>query len=115
MPGYTFGGKTSTAETGSGDPHAWFIGFIGLPQEKPSYAVAIVLEAGGVGGQVALLIGRDLLVAADRRTHDAVISRGDPHSQLTRRSRQARKYHDVKKPKADGHDGKTRCDVYKKR
>jgi peptidoglycan glycosyltransferase len=64
VPGYTIGGKTGTAETGSGDPHAWFIGFIGLPEEKPRYAVAIVLEAGGSGGQVALPIGRDLLVAA---------------------------------------------------
>src|SRR5215213_2126530 len=64
VPGYTVGGKTGTAETGNGDPHAWFIGFIGLPGEKPRYAVAIVLEAGGGGGQVALPIGRDLLVAA---------------------------------------------------
>ena len=63
-PGYTIGGKTGTAETGSGDPHAWFIGFIGLPGEKPRYAVAIIVEAGGGGGQVALPIGRDLLVAA---------------------------------------------------
>ena len=64
VPGYTVGGKTGTAETGSGDPHAWFIGFIGLPGEAPRYTVAIVLEAGGGGGQVALPIGRDLLVAA---------------------------------------------------
>src|SRR5215207_1261267 len=64
VPGYTIGGKTGTAETGSGDPHAWFIGFIGLPGEEPRYAVAILLEAGGGGGQVALPIGRDLLVAA---------------------------------------------------
>jgi peptidoglycan glycosyltransferase len=64
VPGYTIGGKTGTAETGSGDPHAWFIGFIGLPGADPRYAVAIVLEAGGGGGQVALPIGRDLLVAA---------------------------------------------------
>jgi peptidoglycan glycosyltransferase len=64
VPGYTIGGKTGTAETGSGDPHAWFIGFIGLPGEDPRYAVAIVLEAGGGGGQVALPIGRDLLAAA---------------------------------------------------
>lgn len=63
VPGYTIGGKTGTAETGSGDPHAWFIGFIGLPGEAPRYAVAVVIEAGGGGGQVALPIGRDLLVA----------------------------------------------------
>jgi peptidoglycan glycosyltransferase len=64
VPGYVVGGKTGTAETGRGDPHAWFIGFIGLPGEEPRYAVAVVLEAGGGGGQVALPIGRDLLVAA---------------------------------------------------
>lgn len=64
VPGYTIGGKTGTAETGSGDPHAWFIGFIGLPGEAPRYAVAVIVEAGGGGGQVALPIGRDLLVAA---------------------------------------------------
>ena len=64
VPGYTIGGKTGTAETGSGDPHAWFIGFIGWPGEPPRYAVAVIVEAGGGGGQVALPIGRDLLVAA---------------------------------------------------
>ena len=64
LPGYTVGGKTGTAETGAGDPHAWFIGFIGLPGEEPRYAVAVVVEAGGGGGQVALPIGRDLLAAA---------------------------------------------------
>lgn len=64
VPGYAIGGKTGTAETGSGDPHAWFIGFIGWPGESPRYAVAVIVEAGGGGGQVALPIGRDLLVAA---------------------------------------------------
>jgi peptidoglycan glycosyltransferase len=64
VPGYTIGGKTGTAETGNGNPHAWFIGFIGRPGETPRYAVAVILEAGGGGGQVALPIGRDLLVAA---------------------------------------------------
>jgi penicillin-binding protein A len=64
VPGYTIGGKTGTAETGSGDPHAWFIGFIGLPGEEPRYAVAVVLEAGGGGGQVALPIGREVLITA---------------------------------------------------
>jgi peptidoglycan glycosyltransferase len=64
VPGYTIGGKTGTAETGNGNPHAWFIGFIGLPNQPPRYAVAVILEAGGGGGQVALPIGRDLLVAA---------------------------------------------------
>jgi cell division protein FtsI/penicillin-binding protein 2 len=64
VPGYTIGGKTGTAETGSGEPHAWFIGFVGPPGETPRYAVAVIIEAGGGGGQVALPIGRDLLTAA---------------------------------------------------
>ena len=64
VPGYAIGGKTGTAETAGEVPHAWFIGFIGLPGEAPRYAVAVILEAGGGGGQVALPVGRDLLVAA---------------------------------------------------
>jgi cell division protein FtsI/penicillin-binding protein 2 len=43
-------GKTGTAEFGSGDKpptHAWFIGFRG------DLAVAVVVESGGVGGEVA--------------------------------------------------------------
>ncbi|MCC7023841.1 MAG: hypothetical protein IT338_13550 [Thermomicrobiales bacterium] len=64
VPGYTIGGKTGTAEAGSENPHAWFIGFIGLPGEPPHYAVAVILESGGGGGQVALPIGRDMLVEA---------------------------------------------------
>jgi cell division protein FtsI/penicillin-binding protein 2 len=44
------GGKTGTAEFGTGDPlptHAWFIGFRG------DLAFAVVVEDGGVGGKVA--------------------------------------------------------------
>ena len=49
LPGKV-GGKTGTAEFGSGDPlptHAWFIGFRG------DLAFAVVVEDGGVGGRVA--------------------------------------------------------------
>jgi cell division protein FtsI/penicillin-binding protein 2 len=44
------GGKTGTAEFGTGDPlptHAWFIGFRG------DLAFAVLVEDGGVGGEVA--------------------------------------------------------------
>jgi cell division protein FtsI/penicillin-binding protein 2 len=44
------GGKTGTAEFGTGDPlptHAWFIGFRG------DLAFAVLVEDGGVGGRVA--------------------------------------------------------------
>jgi cell division protein FtsI/penicillin-binding protein 2 len=43
-------GKTGTAEFGSANPpatHAWFIGFQG------DTAFAVLVEGGGVGGQVA--------------------------------------------------------------
>jgi cell division protein FtsI/penicillin-binding protein 2 len=49
LPGRV-GGKTGTAEFGTGDPlptHAWFIGFRG------DLAFAVVVEDGGVGGRVA--------------------------------------------------------------
>lgn len=68
VDGYTVGGKTGTAETGDGDSHAWFIGFIGEPNESPRYAVAVVLERGGTGLVEALGVGRDLLVAGMEAT-----------------------------------------------
>jgi peptidoglycan glycosyltransferase len=62
VEGYVVGGKTGTAETGDGEPHAWFIGFIGDPE--PRYAVAVVLEHGGAGLVGSLQVGRDLLASA---------------------------------------------------
>jgi cell division protein FtsI/penicillin-binding protein 2 len=50
VPGQAVFGKTGTAEFGTGTPpstHAWFIGF------KGTLAFAILVEGGGVGGQVA--------------------------------------------------------------
>ena len=49
-PGRDVAGKTGTAEFGTTTPlktHAWFIGFSG------NLAVAVIVEGGGVGGQVA--------------------------------------------------------------
>ncbi|HWC12094.1 MAG TPA: penicillin-binding transpeptidase domain-containing protein, partial [Acidimicrobiales bacterium] len=62
-PGQVIGGKTGTAEFGSGDPpptHAWFVGYRG------SLAFAIVVEGGGVGGRVAAPIAARFLDAAPR-------------------------------------------------
>lgn len=59
--GYRVGGKTGTAETGSGSAHSWFIGFIG--EDEPQFAVAVVLEEGGGGLSDAVAIGRDILVS----------------------------------------------------
>jgi penicillin-binding protein A len=61
VDGYTVGGKTGTAETGSGSTHSWFIGFIGNPGEQPKYAVAVVLEGGTTGLAGPVAIGRDIL------------------------------------------------------
>jgi cell division protein FtsI/penicillin-binding protein 2 len=58
VPGVDIAGKTGTAEFGGGDPpptHAWFIGIRG------DLAVSVLVEDGGVGGQVAApLAGRIL-------------------------------------------------------
>ena len=62
-PGQSIGGKTGTAEFGSGDPpptHAWFVGFRG------SLAFAVVVEGGGVGGRVAAPVGGRFLDLAPR-------------------------------------------------
>jgi peptidoglycan glycosyltransferase len=59
IPGVIVGGKTGTAETGTGEPHAWFIGFAEADDQR--YVVAVVVENGGSGSQVALPIGRALL------------------------------------------------------
>ena len=62
IDGLVVGGKSGTAETGSGEPHAWFIGFAGDP--APQYAVAVVLEHGGAGLSGPLEIARAMLAAA---------------------------------------------------
>lgn len=46
------GGKTGSAETGRrGVAHAWFAGY--FPKNNPKYAIAVFVENGGSGGQVA--------------------------------------------------------------
>jgi peptidoglycan glycosyltransferase len=57
-------GKTGTADVGSANrgssrPHAWFIGF--APAERPKVAVAVLIEHGGAGAEVAGPIGVTLL------------------------------------------------------
>jgi cell division protein FtsI/penicillin-binding protein 2 len=58
LPGAPVHGKTGTAEFGTDDPprtHAWFVGFRG------DYAIAVVVEDGGFGGQVSAPLAREVL------------------------------------------------------
>ncbi|HEX5148898.1 MAG TPA: penicillin-binding transpeptidase domain-containing protein [Candidatus Limnocylindrales bacterium] len=60
VPGVTTAGKSGTAELGgSGEPHSWFIGF--APAEAPKVAIAVVVEQGGRGAEVASPIAGDLM------------------------------------------------------
>lgn len=63
MQGVSIGGKTGTAESGvEGESHAWFIAF--APAEDPVIAVAVVVEFGGRGGEVASPIAGQVIRAA---------------------------------------------------
>lgn len=64
VQGITVAGKTGTAENSSGAPHAWFIGF--APAENPEIAIAVIVENGGSGGQIAAPIARMIFQQALR-------------------------------------------------
>jgi cell division protein FtsI/penicillin-binding protein 2 len=60
VSGVTTAGKSGTAQLGgSGEPHSWFIGF--APAENPTVAIAVVVEQGGRGGEVAAPIAGRLM------------------------------------------------------
>jgi peptidoglycan glycosyltransferase len=64
VSGLNVAGKTGTAEVdvdGKRKNHAWFICF--APANDPEVAVAVVSEYGGVGGQVAAPLARQILQA----------------------------------------------------
>ncbi|MBR5559408.1 MAG: penicillin-binding protein 2 [Oscillospiraceae bacterium] len=58
------GGKTASAQTGRADPsgkelvHAWFVGF--YPARTPRWAVVVLCEGGGSGGDVAAPVFRQI-------------------------------------------------------
>jgi penicillin-binding protein A len=64
IPGVTVAGKTGTSEIGGPDipTDAWFIAF--APVGAPKVAVAVLVVRGGVGGDVAAPIAREVLEAA---------------------------------------------------
>ena len=62
LSGIDVAGKTGTAEVdvdGERKNHAWFICF--APADDPDLAIAVVSEYGGVGGQVAAPLARQIL------------------------------------------------------
>ena len=67
IPNVRVAGKTGTAESANGPPHAWFIGF--APVDRPTIAIAVVVASGGnvgesaTGGSVAAPIARDVISA----------------------------------------------------
>jgi penicillin-binding protein A len=63
ISGITVAGKTGTAEVGPDRPSdAWFIAF--APAQAPRVAIAVLVVNGGVGGDVAAPIARQVLEAA---------------------------------------------------
>ncbi len=68
IAGVEVAGKTGTAEIskGSEETHAWFVGF--APVNEPEIAVAILVEKGGVGGEVAAPIAKRVIQAGMQRS-----------------------------------------------
>ena len=68
--GVIVGGKTGTAQLGTNPPnsHAWIVGYAGRPEEQPSLAFAVIVEAQEgaseqTGGRVAAPIAQAVIDA----------------------------------------------------
>ncbi len=59
LPGFSFGGKTGTAQNPRGPDHSLFIFF--APYEDPEIAGAVVVEHGGAGARAAAPVARELI------------------------------------------------------
>jgi penicillin-binding protein 2 len=54
------GGKTGTAQaSATRDNHAWFVSV--APLDNPRYVVAVLIDEGGSGGQVAAPVARQVM------------------------------------------------------
>lgn len=72
MDGVDVGGKTGTAENGSGQPYTlWFTGF--APAENPQVSVAVVVEDGGGQGQSGS--GNTIAAPIAKKVMEAVLGR----------------------------------------
>lgn len=72
IDGVDVGGKTGTAENGSGQPYTlWFTGF--APAESPQVAVAVVVEDGG--GQDQSGSGNTIAAPIAKKVMEAVLGR----------------------------------------
>jgi cell division protein FtsI/penicillin-binding protein 2 len=61
----SFAGKTGTAQTDTGMPHAWFAGFAPYEGEGARrLAFAVLVEQGGYGARAAAPIAREIMEAA---------------------------------------------------
>ena len=69
IPGVRVGGKTGTAQSGTGaTAHAWFVGVAPIPQ--PTVAVAVVLQNGGGAAEVS---GNQLAAPIAKAVMEAVL------------------------------------------
>jgi penicillin-binding protein 2 len=59
--GLPVAGKTGTAESGRGEPHAWFAGY--APAQAPEIAIAVVVENAGAGNEHAAPLFRQVVEA----------------------------------------------------
>ncbi len=63
VPDVETAGKSGTAELGGGgEPHSWFIGF--APVDDPQVAIAVVVEQGGRGAELASPIAGQMMELA---------------------------------------------------
>lgn len=84
LPNVAVAGKTGSAEDDNQAlPHAWWVCF--APYEKPTIAIAVLIENAGHGGENALPIARDILQA--RFPLPAVEAAATPAPRIARRRR----------------------------